>query len=142
MSTIANTAVPAKERNTSTHETEYAFGKIPAKERKSGASIVMIMAGYTISLSNFVTGASVGSSMDMKSAVLACAFGNLLLMVVATFLGIIAFETGLSTSVLARKCLGARSSNILSALLALSAVNWIAVNADTFSNLIKSTFPI
>lgn len=68
------------------------------------------------------------------------AWANLMLIVVATLLGIISCRTGLTTSVLARKSMGGRSSAILSFLLAVSAVNWIAVNADTFAKLIGSTF--
>jgi len=119
---------------------EHVFEKVPDSARKSVGSILVILTGYTISLSNFVTGATVGFKMPFKEAVAACAVGNLMLIVVATFLGIIACQTGLSTSVLSRKSLGARSSSILSFLLAISAVNWIAVNADTFSNLIVSNF--
>ena len=55
-------------------------------------------------------------------------------------LGVVAFKTGLSTAFLSRKALGARASSIFSIILAISAVNWIAVNSDTFSNMIKSTF--
>ena len=121
-------------------EIEFAFDKVPESARKSAGSIFVILAGYTISLSNFVTGATVGFKMPFKEAVAACALGNILLIIVATLLGIIAQSTGHTTSVLARKSLGKRSSSILSLLIALSSVNWIAVNADTFSNLIKSTF--
>ncbi len=121
-------------------ELEHVFEKVPDSARKSVGSILVILTGYTISLSNFVTGATVGFKMPFKEAVAACAVGNIILIIVATFLGIIACQTGLSTSVLARKSLGARSSSILSFLLAISAVNWIAVNADTFSNLIVSNF--
>lgn len=121
-------------------ELEHVFEKVPDSARKSVGSILVILTGYTISLSNFVTGATVGFKMPFKEAVAACAVGNIMLIIVATFLGIIACQTGLSTSVLARKSLGARSSAILSFLLAISAVNWIAVNADTFSNLIVSNF--
>lgn len=123
-----------------TSEVEYAFDEVPASARKKMGTILVILTGYTISLSNFVTGATVGFKMPFKDAVLACATGNILLILVATLLGIISCKTGLTTSVLARKSMGARSSSILSLLLALSAVNWIAVNADTFSNLIKSNF--
>ena len=121
-------------------ELEHVFETVPDSARKSVGSILVILTGYTISLSNFVTGATVGFKMPFKEAVAACAVGNLMLIIVATFLGIIACQTGLSTSVLSRKSLGARSSSILSFLLAISAVNWIAVNADTFSNLIVSNF--
>ena len=78
--------------------------------------------------------------MPFQQAILACGLGNLMLIVVATLLGIISCRTGLTTSVLARKSMGGRSSAILSFLLAVSAVNWIAVNADTFAKLIGSTF--
>lgn len=121
-------------------ELEYVFDKVPDSARKSIGSILVILTGYTISLSCFVTGATVGFRMPFRDAVLACAVGNFMLIVVATFLGMIACDTGLSTSVLSRKSLGARSSGILSLLLVISSVNWIAVNADTFSNLIISNF--
>lgn len=119
---------------------EYAFEKVPESARKSAGTIFVILAGYTISLSNFVTGATVGYKMPFRDAVAACAFGNLILIVVATMLGVISQQTGMTTTVLARKSLGKRSSSILSLLIAVSAVNWIGVNADTFANLIKSTF--
>ena len=119
---------------------EYAFEKVPDSQRKKGSSIFVILAGYTISLSNFVTGAAVGSQMAFKDAVLACLVGNLFLALIAILLGLVALHTGLSTSFLSRKALGARASSIFSFILALSAVNWIAVNADTFSHMIQSTF--
>lgn len=124
-----------------TSEVEYAFDEVPASARKTMGTILVILLGYCISLSNFVTGATVGFKMPFKDAVLACATGNIMLIIVATILGVISCKTGLTTSVLARKSMGARSSSILSFLLALSAINWIAVNADTFSNLIISNFP-
>jgi len=119
---------------------EYAFERVPEEKRKKAGSIFVILAGYTISLSNFVTGTTVGSKMAFPDAVLACLVGNLFLSVIAILLGVIAMHTGLSTAFLSRKALGARASSIFSVLLALSAVNWIAVNADTFAHMIKSTF--
>ncbi len=123
-----------------TSEMEYVFEAVPQNARKSIGSILVILTGYTISLSCFVTGATVGYKMPFKDAILACGVGNLMLIVVATFLGIIACETGLSTTMLSRRSMGARSSAILSIVLVISSVNWIAVNADTFSNLIASNF--
>ena len=103
-----------------TSEVEYAFDEVPASARKKMGTILVILTGYTISLSNFVTGATVGFKMPFKDAVLACATGNILLILVATLLGIISCKTGLTTSVLARTSMGAPSSSILSLLLALA----------------------
>lgn len=119
---------------------EYAFEKVPDSQRKKAGSIFVIFAGYTISLSNFVTGTTVGSKMAFSDAVLSCLIGNLFLALIAMLLGVVAMRTGLSTAFLSRKALGARASSIFSAILAISAVNWIAVNSDTFANMIKSTF--
>lgn len=128
------------DKKSSSSEIEFAFEEVPDSARKSLGSILVILTGYTISLSNFVTGATVGFKMPFQQAILACGLGNLMLIVVATLLGTISCRTGLTTSVLARKSMGGRSSAILSFLLAVSAVNWIAVNADTFAKLIGSTF--
>lgn len=122
------------------NEIEYAFESVPASARKKLGTILVILTGYTISLSNFVTGATVGSKMPFNEAVWSCAVGNLILIFVATLLGMISAQTGLTTSVLAHKSLGKRSSAIMSILLAVSAVNWIAVNANTFADLIISNF--
>ena len=135
-------STPQGGRQNSGSEIEYAFGKVPMSARKSLSTILVILMGYTISLSNFVTGATVGSKMAFGPAVIACLVGNGILVLVATILGVMAARTGLTTSVLARKSLGKRSSAILSLLLAFSAVNWIAVNADTFANLIASNIPV
>ena len=40
-------------------EIEYAFGRVPADKRKTFSTILVILVGYCISLSNFVTGATV-----------------------------------------------------------------------------------
>ncbi|MEG1857832.1 MAG: cytosine permease [Pseudoflavonifractor sp.] len=129
------TAAPEKE-----NAYEYAFEQVPMDKRKKPGSIFVILAGYAISLSNFVTGTTVGSKMAFGDAVLACLVGNLFLIVIAVLLGVIAFKTGLSTAFLSRKALGIRASAIFSVILVISSINWIAVNADTFANLIKNTF--
>lgn len=119
---------------------EYAFERVPEEKRKNGASIFVVLAGYAISLSNFVLGTTIGSQLSFKDAVFSSLVGNLFLIFVAIVLGLLAFNTGLSTSFLSRKAFGRRGSSIFSILLAISAVNWIGVNADTFSKMIKSTF--
>ena len=87
MSEQPKTKAPAPENSS---EMEYVYDAVPQSARKSVGSILVILTGYTISLSNFVTGATVGFKMPFKEAVLACAVGNLMLILVATLLGVIA----------------------------------------------------
>ena len=121
-------------------EIEYAFGRVPADKRKAFSTILVILIGYCISLSNFVTGATVGSKMSFSGTVWSIVVGNAILALVAVMVGIIGAKSGKTTLVLARNFLGKRSSAIMSVLIALSAVNWIAVNADTFANMILTNF--
>lgn len=129
-----------KLQNSGNNEYEYAFEPVPLDKRKSGSSIFIVLSGYTISLSNFVMGASIGFKMSFMDAIWACFVANLFLGTIAVFLGVLAYRTGLSTSMLSRKAFGSRASSIFSILLALSAINWVGVNSDTFAKMIASTF--
>lgn len=121
-------------------EIEYAFDRVPMDKRKSLGTILVILVGYCISLSNFVTGATVGSQMSFSGAFWSIIVGNAILAFVAVMVGIIGSKSGKTTLVLARNFLGKRSSAIMSVLIALSAVNWIAVNANTFADMVITNF--
>ena len=60
-------------------EIEYAFGRVPADKRKTFSTILVILVGYCISLSNFVTGATVGSKMSFSGTVWSIVVGNAIL---------------------------------------------------------------
>ena len=121
-------------------EIEYAFERVPMDKRKTFATILVIFTGYTISLSNFVTGATVGSKMSFSGALWSIILGNAILAFVAIMLGMIGAKSGKTTLVIFRNLFGKRGSAIMSILIALSAVNWIAVNANTFAQMIQTNF--
>jgi len=129
---------PEKKRSGS--EIEYAFESVPKDKRKTFATILVIFTGYTISLSNFVTGATVGSKMSFSGALWSIILGNAILAFVAIMLGMIGAKSGKTTLVIFRNLFGKRGSAIMSVLIALSAVNWIAVNANTFAQMIQTNF--
>lgn len=89
-------------------EIEYAFGRVPADKRKTFSTILVILVGYCISLSNFVTGATVGSKMSFSGTVWSIVVGNAILALVAVMVGIIGAKSGKTTLVLARNFLGKR----------------------------------
>lgn len=120
--------------------TEYAFEAVPESKRISAGSLFVVWSGYAISLADFVAGTTIGYRMSFWDAILSCLIANLILVFVGTFMGRLAFKTGMTTSVISRNALGAKGSIIFSAILCFSAVNWIAVNGDTFAQLIKQVF--
>lgn len=119
---------------------EYAFSSVPASGRKKLLSLTVVLAGYPIALSNFVIGGKVGVHMPFNEALIALLVGNAVLIAVVIATGIAAYQTGLSTAFLSRHAFGKQGSSIFSALLILSSVTWISMNADIFARLIQTTF--
>lgn len=119
---------------------ENVFSSVPEEKRKSLISLTFVLAGYPIALSNFVIGGAVGVGLSFRDAVIALIIGNAVLIGIVVLTGLMAYETGLSTSFLSRRAFGQVGSHIFSVLLALSAVTWVALNGDIFSRMIISTF--
>lgn len=120
---------------------EYAFEAVPDSERKSGWGMFLVLAGYPIAVSNFVTGAAIGYQMSFVNALVSILVGDAFLIFIAVSTGIISFETGLSTSFLSRTVFGKKGSAIFSLLLVMSSITWIGINGDTFARMVIANFP-
>jgi len=119
---------------------ENAFDAVPEDKKKSLISLIFVLAGYPIALSNFVIGGNVGAGLTFSKAALALLVGNGVLMAIVLLTGVLAYKTGMSTAFMSRRAFGKSGSNIFSILLALSAVTWISINGDVFARLIVETF--
>lgn len=122
-------------------EYEFAFDPVPDSKRKSGFSLFMVLAGYPIAVSNFVTGAAIGYRMPFVDALVAILAADAFLIFIAISTGIISFETGLSTSFLSRTVFGRKGSSIFSFLLVMSSITWIGINGNTFATMVTANFP-
>lgn len=120
---------------------EFAFESVPMEKRKSGLSLFLVLAGYPIAVSNFVTGAAIGYRMTFIDALAAIAVGDAFLIFIAVSTGLISFQTGLSTSFLSRMAFGKKGSTIFSLLLVVSSITWIGINGDTFGKMVIANFP-
>ena len=120
---------------------EFALETVPEEKKKGGISLFMVLAGYPIALSNFVTGAAIGFRMTFANAMIAILAADAFLIFIAVMTGIISFETGFSTAFLSRTAFGKKGSSIFSLLLALSAINWIGINGNTFATMLLTNFP-
>ncbi|WP_353893572.1 cytosine permease [Proteinivorax hydrogeniformans] len=130
-----------EKQNQNQHDAyEHAFERVPDSKRKSLLSLIIVLAGYPIALSNFVIGGNVAIGLSFSEAMLALLAGNLVLICIVVATGIFAFRTGLSTAFLSRRAFGKSGSSIFSILLAISAVTWISLNGDIFARLIDTTF--
>lgn len=119
---------------------EHVFEAVPDSKRKGLISLIFVLAGYPIALSNFVIGGAVGVGLTLPNAILALIVGNSILITIVILTGLMAYKTGLSTSFLSRRAFGKSGSHIFSILLAISAVTWVALNGDIFARMIIATF--
>ena len=120
---------------------EFTFEPVPKEKRKGGFSLFLVLAGYPIAVSNFVTGAAIGYRMTFLDALAAIAVGDAFLIFIAVSTGLISFRTGLSTSFLSRMAFGKKGSTIFSLLLVVSSITWIGINGDTFGKMVVANFP-
>ena len=97
---------------------ENAFSSVPESQRKALLSLTAVLAGYPIALSNFVIGGAVGVGLTFDKALLALLVGNGMLIAIVILTGLMAYETGLSTSFLSRRAFGKNGSSVFSLLLA------------------------
>ncbi|MEG2140220.1 MAG: cytosine permease, partial [Bilophila sp.] len=119
---------------------EFAFEPVPKGHKKTTSSIFIVLAGYVTALSCLATGAKIGGLMTFQNAVWACFTGNAVLFCMAVLLGIVACETGWSTTFLSRQVFGKTTSRLFSFLIILSSVIWIGLNGDLFSRMIARSF--
>ncbi|MCD7952412.1 MAG: cytosine permease [Synergistaceae bacterium] len=120
---------------------EYAFLPVPAALRRGTVNLFMGIAGYTMSLSCLMIGAIVGYALPFWEAVCACVLGDAVLLFTGILMGVIACESGWSTSFLSRRIFGKRASSLFSICIILLSINWVGLNGDAFARMIITVFP-
>lgn len=120
---------------------ENAFIPVPAEGRNATPTVLFVTMGYVATLSCFVIGVKVGYALPFGQAVLACIVGNLVLVGIGIFMGIMGVETGWSTTFLVRKIFGKYASLLVSVLIILLSIYWVGMNGDSFARMIVTAFP-
>ena len=83
-------------------KTEYAFEAVPDSAKKSAVSLIAVLAGYLIAMSNFVTGAAIGSKMVFMDSLKALIASDIFLVAICLSCGMIAVKFGAVGCLLAR----------------------------------------
>lgn len=120
---------------------EYAFEAVPNEKRKGSFSLFLVLAGYSVTLSNFMSGAAIGYNMRFWDAVTAALVGDAFLIGIVFLTGIMSFNTGLSTAFLSRKAFGAKGSILFSIILVISPITWIGINGDSLAKMLVTNIP-
>lgn len=112
---------------------DFSLEAIPAGSKKGFISMLVVMLGFTFFSASMLSGGTLGTSLDLKSFVIAVFLGNLILCVYTGLLAYIAGDTGLSTHLLARYSFGEKGSYLVSFLLGATQVGWFGVGVAMFA---------
>lgn len=121
--------------------------EIKAEERQSWVSITMVWIGAMICIPALMIGGMIGAGLTLGTAAVAMAIGFALVCICMSFIGMLACDTGLPTSVMAGASLGESGAKyIISLILAISCIGWFGVQAtvcgSSFSSMIGSMLGI
>lgn len=120
---------------------DYSVSIVPESQRKSLVNNAAVWYGFTVSISAFLTGGTLGAGLTASRGILAVLIGNAVLIVIACLLGIIGQRTGLTTASLGRIVFGKTGSIISSLVLGFLGMFLIGVLMNSFGSSINALLP-
>jgi cytosine permease len=120
---------------------DHALLAVPTDRRKSLLALIVVQIGWNISVSSFLVGGVVGGGTSFAVGLTAILVGNLVLVAVATLVGLIGFRTGLTSYLLSRLVFGRVGSVLVSLVLGVLAMGFIGVLMDTWGRAVNGLFP-
>lgn len=124
---------------------DYSLSEVPDEERKSLWETTSVWVGWAISLSAFLAGGIIGGGTTASVGLSAVFLGNALLVVIASFIGLIGYKTGLTTYSIARIVFGRKGSLITSLLIGIVAMGFIGSLLKSFGivfNVLVPAIPV
>lgn len=120
---------------------DYSTSPVPEKQKKSFVNNAAVWFGFTVSISAFLTGGTLGVGLTAGRGLAAVLIGNCVLMGIAVLLGIIGQRTGLTTASLGRIVFGKKGSVISSFILGALGMCLIGVLMNSFGSSIAALLP-
>ncbi|MEX2627170.1 MAG: cytosine permease, partial [Ilumatobacteraceae bacterium] len=103
-------------------------------ERRSTFQMVAVAFGWAVSVSGFLVGGTLGGGLTFGQGVTAILLGNLVLVAVASLIGMVGYRTGMTSYLIAKNVFGRSGSVFVSIMLGFLAMGFIGVLMDAFGN--------
>ncbi|QED46402.1 cytosine permease [Cytobacillus dafuensis] len=120
---------------------DFVSEPVPSSARRPWWEITFVTSGFCLAVSGMFAGAALTTGMSLRSVIVTILIGNLLLTLYGGFMGAIGANTGLATSVLAKRTFGKNGSIIMSLIFAVTLVGWFSVQAGFFGQTIHAMLP-
>ena len=116
-----------------TVDIDYAEKSVPQSERRSLATMFMIMLGFTFFSASMWVGQELADGLDFGGFVISLILGGVILGLYTGLLGYVGAKTGMSLDLLARKAFGIKGSYLPSAMISFTQIGWFGVGLAMFA---------
>ena len=116
-----------------TVDIDYAEKPVPQSERRSLATMFMIMLGFTFFSASMWVGQELADGLDFTGFVISLILGGVILGLYTGLLGYVGAKTGMSLDLLARKAFGIKGSYLPSAMISFTQIGWFGVGLAMFA---------
>lgn len=120
---------------------EFSQTSVPMSQRKSFWEICVVWIGYVFVVTGMQVGGTMGVSTDFATLLKALGVGSLILLVLGSFMGLIALKTGLTFGKLCRYAFGTYGSHVISLMIVLTLIGWFSVDAYMIGQASNALFP-
>lgn len=123
------------------NDSEFTQSSVPASQKKNFWEICMVWIGYVFVVTGMQVGGTMGTSTDFATLLKALAVGSVVLLVLGTFMGLIALKTGNTFGMLCRYAFGKIGSNVISLMIVITLIGWFSVDAYMIGQASNALFP-
>lgn len=123
------------------NDSEFTQSSVPASQKKNFWEICVVWIGYVFVVTGMQVGGTMGTSTDFATLLKALAVGSVVLLVLGTFMGLIALKTGNTFGMLCRYAFGKIGSNVISLMIVITLIGWFSVDAYMIGQASNALFP-
>lgn len=123
------------------NDSEFTQSSVPASQKKNFWEICVVWIGYVFVVTGMQVGGTMGTSTDFATLLKALVVGSVVLLVLGTFMGLIALKTGNTFGMLCRYAFGKIGSNVISLMIVVTLIGWFSVDAYMIGQASNALFP-
>lgn len=124
---------------------EYSRTSVPLSQRKSLISLIIVWVGYVFVVTSMQVGGLMGAGSDIPTFFKALAISAIILTVIGTFIGIIAWKTGLTYGQICLHSFGKIGSQLVALMIVVTLIGWFSIDAyliGQYTNAMFSSVPL
>ena len=129
------------EKRENVKDSEFTQTSVPASQKKSFWEICVVWIGYVFVVTGMQVGGTMGISTDFATLLKALAVGSIVLLILGSFMGLIALKTGNTFGMLCRYAFGKYGSQIISLMIVVTLVGWFSVDTYMIGQASNALFP-